>query len=398
MQTLLPNSPALNEIIFHTALCARVALWVWVTQALIAPYRRPAWYDKTCYFIYAFVAFEILLNPIFNFLWLSTVVGLIVLFVPLIHLYVVKKTDDIPKQFRLILNVGFITTLILFLLMVGGIIFANEPNSQYPLYMARLTDLATPLILLGVIAYRNRLIHDELGEIKHALNEAKIRAEYESKLLSDRQTLIDMLAHELKNPLTSIGLAIDNLSSYSSPGEDAQKRIANINRSIRDMDEIIERCNLMNNLESKEIALERTTVLLDEFIHEIVTHLDADEGISSSHLKPISLTTDAKFLKVIFTNLIQNAIKYSKPKSTIKIEAIEKSGYISIFFRNEISTTMVPDESSIFERFYRHPLAQKHRGAGLGLYLTREICKLLGGHIAYSHQNGVVSFVVELPN
>jgi signal transduction histidine kinase len=321
------------------------------------------------------------------------------LLAPIFHIFAVNQTEDISKPFKLILNGGFYLTVGLFSLTIVSLMLLIKPNSEMPLYITRLTDFTTPLLMLGIIGYRNRLVHKELDEVKRALNEATIRAEYEKKLLTDRQTLIDMFAHELKNPLTSISLAVDNLADNSEPNaSSSRKRIANINRSIKDMDEIIERCNLMNTLDSKSIALEKNQVFLRKFVRQILVSLEAQDIVVVDITPDIELSTDAKFLRVIFTNLIQNALKYSVPNSKITIMARETSPNVSIEFTNELNVSMLPDELLIFTRFYRHPLAHEKRGAGLGLYLTKEMCKLLGGYISYNHENGVVIFSVEIPS
>lgn len=399
MQMLIPSHPIFNAWLFHTALCVRVALWIWVTQALLAPYKTPAWYKLFCTVIYGLVTFEIIINPHLNISLLSAAIGVAILLVPLIQIYAIQLTEDIPNLFKRILVLGFSLSFLLFVLMIASIIYLAAPNSHYFVYITHLNDFTMPLVLLGVITYRNRLVQHELGDVKLALNEAKVRAEYERKLLSDRQTLIDMLAHELKNPLTSISLAIDNLLDYSEDADkSSQKRIANINRSIKDMDEIIERCNLMNSIENKSIALEKNHVFLSEFIHQIAFQQNMEERLDIDIQSDIFVLTDAKFLKVIFTNLMQNAHKYSVPNSTIKIVATRDVRFSSVTMTNQISATMMPDGDKIFERFYRHPLAHKHRGAGLGLYLTKEMCKLLGAYVSYQYEGGVVSFSIELPN
>lgn len=399
MQTLLPSHPALNEFLFHSALYIRVALWVWVTQALLETYKTPAWYDKSCQTIYMVVALAILFDTISRFSFSSALIGVVMFLAPIIQIYAVKNTNEIPDSFRKVLIAGFALSLGLFALMIINLLYPSAPNSRFPLYFSRLTDLATPLVILAIISYRNRLVHDELGEMRLALNEAKIRAEYESKLLSERQTLIDMLAHELKNPLTSISLAVDNLVDDSqSSGTSAQKRISNINRSIKDMDEIIERCNLMNNLDGKKLVLEQSRVNLRDFFQQLAADLDDHERILIESESNVNIVTDPKFLKVTFSNLIQNALKYSVANSKIQVIIKDAQNQTKIQIQNEVTLQMIPDEQQIFERFYRHPLAQKYRGAGLGLYLTREMCRLLGGRIEYSHQTKTVSFMVELPH
>lgn len=398
MQTLLPNAPNLNAVVFHSLLCLRIALWVWVMRALMAQYKIPEWHLNSCYIIYGLVALDIAIYPLVGMTFISSLVGLLYFIAPLIQIYAVQKTSDIPTPFKAILTWGFLITSGLFLLTVLSLITPLEITNRTPLYIARLTDFTGPLVLLGIITYRNRLVHKELEDVKTALSEATLRAEYEKKLLSDRQTLIDMFAHELKNPLTSISLAVDNLSDNQEKiSLSDNKRIANINRSIKDMDEIIERCNLMNSLDNKEVILEKNEIPLNRFIQEILEDQDEDKRIEINTSNQLTVTTDAKFLRIIFTNLIQNALKYSVINSKINISSSKNQRSISIRFSNEVNASMMPNETLIFTRFYRHPLAHGSRGAGLGLFLTKEMCKMLGGNITYASSSGIINFTVEIP-
>lgn len=393
MQTWLPNHPELNLWLFHRLLDLRIALWLWVTQGILKNYQTPPWFKSGCYAFYGLVLLEIGMD-------LSPILfGPLLIAAALIQIVGVHQTRDIPALLKKLLMGGVIAVLALFFIMLGCLLFLNTLDNKAPLHLTRLTDLVIPLVMLGIITYQGRSVYQELNTVKLALNEAKLKAEYESKLLSDRQTLIDMLAHELKNPLTSISLAVDNLQD-TDPANliSAKRRITNINRSIKDMDEIIERCNLMNTLDNKEIGLEKSTLVLKKFLGQIVTNLEGVKQVDIVCHPDILVFTDAKFLKVIFSNLLQNALKYAAPASKIQVNVKQSPKTCVIRFNNEVSSNMIPEESRIFERFYRHPMAHNHRGAGLGLYLTREMCRLLGGSIYYSYDAGIAKFTVELPN
>jgi len=106
-------------------------------------------------------------------------------------------------------------------------------------------------------------------------------------------------------------------------------------------------------------------------------------------------------LQIILTNLIENALKYSPAKTKIKVIVEElttiNNPRIRITIVNAIHPDLIPDPKSIFERFYRHPLAQETRGSGLGLYICKELCHVLGGTIEYRHISNEVHFIIELP-
>ena len=100
-------------------------------------------------------------------------------------------------------------------------------------------------------------------------------------------------------------------------------------------------------------------------------------------------------------NLIENGLKYSPAKTRLKVTAEELTGdttpRIRISIVNSIHPDLAPDPKFVFERFYRHPLAQKTRGSGLGLYICKELCHVLGGTIEYRYIANEITFLVELP-
>jgi len=132
---------------------------------------------------------------------------------PIAQIIAIRRTADIPRSLRIALISGFAIIIALVFLSIISVLFPHENSSQAPLYIARIIDLVNPLVMLSIIVYQHKLVRNELISVKSSLAETKLRSEYEGKLLRDRGTLIDMLAHELKNPLTTISLAIDTLKN-----------------------------------------------------------------------------------------------------------------------------------------------------------------------------------------
>lgn len=399
---LFKQEPLLNELIFNWALCLRLGLWVWVSQAFLLPYKTPNWYASSCWAIYILVGACLLLvgvekNNISNPLML---IG--ILTVPVVQILAITKTPRIDKSFQVVLIAGFGISILLILLAVMAVLFPLKSYSQAPIYLARITDFVSPLVMLSIIVYQNRLIRKELVEVKSALTETRLRSEFESNLLRDRTTLIDMLAHELKNPLASIGLAVDTLSqSINTSNSSDQQRLANINKSILNMDAIIERCNLMNLIDQKTLPLQLADINVKGLICSIIENHQSKKVIDLNINDRLNIQTDPQFLQIILTNLIENALKYSPARTKIKVMVEELTTIndprIRISIVNTIHPDLAPDPKSIFERFYRHPLAQETRGSGLGLYICKELCHVLGGTIEYRYIANEVHFLIELP-
>ncbi|WP_293626225.1 MULTISPECIES: ATP-binding protein [unclassified Polynucleobacter] len=399
---IFPHEPLLNELIFNWALCMRLALWVWVSAAFLLGKKVPRWYKPSCYAIYLMVGISMLLIGIGKANIANPIMLLAVFVAPILQIIAIYKTPTIGRTLQIVLILGFCLSILLIILAILAVLFPVQNNSQIPIYLSRLTDFVNPLVMLSIIVFQNRLARKELLEVKAALTETQLRSEYETKLLKDRRTLIDMLTHELKNPLASIGLAIDTLSqSIDSNSPHDQRRLKNINRSISNMDAIIERCNLMNLIDQKSLPFSPSEINVREFISNIIENLQCENQAILSIQGNTFIHTDPQFLHIILSNLIENSLKYSSADSKITIRAqtffINGHSGIRITIANPVPPELAPEPHSLFHRFYRHPLAQKTRGSGLGLYICKELCAVLGGAIQYQYINHDATFTIELP-
>ncbi|WP_353431452.1 ATP-binding protein [Polynucleobacter sp. MWH-UH23A] len=396
------QAPLFNELLFFTGLCLKLGLWVWLAQAFLREYTTPRWYKRCCWALYGLVATSIALG----FLGKMDIAILLILigytFTALVQIIATIKTPSAGKPLQTALITGFGVTLALIYLAVASVFFPLESNSQIPLYLARLTDFVNPLVMLSIIVFQNRLIRKELVQIKNTLTETQLRAEFESKLLKDRRTLIDMLAHELKNPLASIGLASETLSqSIATKNDNDQKRLQNINHAILSMDTIIERCSLINAIDQGPIPLNPSLINICSFTENLLENAHCKNRVNLLTEGSIEMRTDSQFLKIILTNLIENGLKYSPADSPVRItiqELIDDAGTrIRISLSNFIQKDFEPDPRLLFKRFYRHPLAKQTRGSGLGLSICKELCNALSGTIQYRLLNNEVTFILELP-
>lgn len=399
---VFPQMPVLNELIFFIGLCLKLAFWVWLAQTFLQGHKAPQWYQSACKGIYGLVGLSIILGIIGK---IDLSVALILLgytATAIFQIYAVNKTPGIERQLRNALTLGFSATIALIYLAASSAFFPLEANSDIPLYLARLTDFVNPLVMLTIIVFQNRLVRKELLLVKNALTETKLRSEFESKLLQDRKTLVDMLAHELKNPLASIGLAISTLSqSKETQSSNDQRRIENINAAILSMDNIIERCSLINSIDQNTITLNPIELHLSGFISTLVDSLNCRDQVVIEASENIFLRTDLQFLHIILKNLIENALKYSPPEMAVRISVQEfmsvQAPSIQIAVSNTVQDGWMPDADLIFERFYRHPMARKIRGSGLGLSICQELSKALGGKIICELSKTDATFIVELP-
>jgi signal transduction histidine kinase len=121
-----------------------------------------------------------------------------------------------------------------------------------------------------------------------------------------------------------------------------------------------------------------------------------------------TLTSDLHYIKLILSNLLGNALKYSPPDSLVELEirsqepsqarahAHASTPYIEFIVSNEIGPVGLPDPERLFEHFYRSEAARNQSGAGLGLWLSQSLAHALSSELVFKGEEGRVSFSFSL--
>lgn len=206
----------------------------------------------------------------------------------------------------------------------------------------------------------------------------------------EQSQFIAMLAHELKNPLASIHLAL----GFISGSEDV---LQFANKAMQDIQALIQRC-----LESEKLNDQKVIIclephnLFDKF-QKIIQSTHSENRLVINVEPSWSIETDGQLLYSILFNLVENALKYSPPDSLINVDVQKETAHFSITVKNKIGIAGVPEESQVFQKYYRSKAAHHEIGSGLGLYLVKTMTNLLNGEMTYSHDNDCVCFNLRLP-
>ena len=223
-----------------------------------------------------------------------------------------------------------------------------------------------------------------------------------------RADFIALTTHQLRTPLTAVKWYIDILKKHytaTMPKEPAQI-IDNVARSTGRMIDLIDALMNISLLESRAITLKISDFLAQDMINEILDDLKLEiehkqiNMVVSLHEKLMSVRTDETLLRFVFTNLITNAIKYSKPGGEVHI-FLSRSDHSFVTQIHDYGVGIpAADQHKIFQKFFRgkNVLKAKAKGSGLGLYMTKSIVDLLNGSIYFeSHENVGTTFWCSFP-
>jgi signal transduction histidine kinase len=218
----------------------------------------------------------------------------------------------------------------------------------------------------------------------------KIRREEQSQLLT-------MLMHELKNPL-----AVIDLAQQASDDPSAKDYVS---RNVTIIRNVLDQCLSADRLSDGKIIIHKQQVDLIEVIDELTQEKQqADHRFQlTCSTSPIVLNTDYQCLRIVLNNLIDNALRYGALHQPITIDVCAQTntecqtGY-AIRIANTPGMASWPEPEKVFQKYYRSAGAKTLSGTGLGLFLVRSICNLLGGTCTYEPDDTHVRFSVWLPN
>jgi signal transduction histidine kinase len=277
--------------------------------------------------------------------------------------------------------------LLLWLLSLLGLLEVGS----FPLYGTMIHGTATGGLMATILHLHAQNLLAEAQRAQAALGALQERRATEEEQKRTLMRFIDMLTHETKNAMAVINMSV----SAPQMGERQKSRVA---EAIRDLTSVIDRCNQSVQLDSVEQSITRVSCDPTAILREACLGHPAAERTVLIAPDTVALHSDPVLLRVIVTNLIENALKYSPAGSRVDV-ALTKvpEGHVEITVENDAGQTGMPDPEQVFERYYRSPRALSQIGSGLGLYLVQGLVRVLGGGIAYEPRAGRVRFRLWLP-
>jgi len=229
--------------------------------------------------------------------------------------------------------------------------------------------------------------------------------EKEKELGELKSRFVTMASHEFRTPLTTILSSTFLLENYTGENYEKEKLVHTnrIKRAVNNLTMILNEFLSIEKFEEDKVKVTFTAVDIPSYIKNVVFEMELlkkdGQAIEYHHSgKKEVINLDSKLLWSIVTNLISNALKYSKESRKIKVK--------SEIFDNSLKLTVsdsgigIPPEEHkyIFERFYRARNATNFEGTGLGLHIVQKYVHLMKGTIAFeSKLNGGTDFIVILP-
>jgi signal transduction histidine kinase len=295
----------------------------------------------------------------------------------------------------------------------------KSPDTPFILITGAVSDeFAAQCIKLGADDYilksnlsrlpaslKNAMEHHAL-EMRRAQDAATLREQNVrlTKVNKEIDSFVYSVSHNLRSPLASV-LGLVQIARYEMNTEkfDAARYFNMIERSILKLDDTIKEILEYSRNERTEVHPER--IDMNALVTDCLERIQYLKGFDTLE-KIIDIKEKAPFysdayrLTIVLSNLFSNAVKYmdeSRKPNILQITVLMEMEKTTIEVMDNGVGIAPGQEQKIFNMFYRG--TEKSDGAGLGLYIVKEMLKRLGGLIYVSSDPGLqTTFTVTLPN
>ena len=209
------------------------------------------------------------------------------------------------------------------------------------------------------------------------------------QLENTRREFVANVSHELRTPLSLIkGYVETLLDGAMTDPELSAKFLQTIERHSNRLTNLIEDLLTISRLESGQITLQLKTIPLRPFASSLMAEMQArakERGTTLVNEIPEQLhgRADPDRLEQVFVNLVENAIKYGRPKGRVVVKGRTVNGHVELCVADDGPGIPLEARERVFERFYRVDRARSREsgGTGLGLAIVKHIVQSHGGKV-----------------
>lgn len=296
-----------------------------------------------------------------------------------------------------------INTLIVFILMLSIIFFKyNHSESK------KINEITKYIEEINRGNYKLNIeenTEDELSILKNELYKITVMLkEVAENSQKDKTTLKDSLSdisHQIKTPITSILIMLDNILSDENLPEDIKKDfIKDIKREIINIKFLVESILKLSKIDSNSIKFIKKEVFIKDIINEAVKNVSMLSELKNIEIivsgdDSIKTICDLKWQVEAITNILKNCIEHSYENRKIYINYNQNNMYTELKIEDNGTGIDAKDLPHIFERFYKGKNSSSD-SVGIGLALSKSIIESNNGYIQVdSELNKGTTFIIK---
>ena len=296
-----------------------------------------------------------------------------------------------------------VSTLIVFILILSIIVFKyNHSESK------KINEITKYIEEINRGNYKLNIeenTEDELSILKNELYKITIMLkEVAENSQKDKTTLKDSLSdisHQIKTPITSILIMLDNILSDENMPEDIKKDfIKDIKREIVNIKFLVESILKLSKIDSNSIKFIKKEVFIKDIINEAVKNVSMLSELKNIEIivsgdDSIKTICDLKWQVEAITNILKNCIEHSYENRKIYINYNQNNMYTELKIEDNGTGIDAKDLPHIFERFYKGKNSSSD-SVGIGLALSKSIIESNNGYIQVdSKLNKGTTFIIK---
>lgn len=296
----------------------------------------------------------------------------------------------------------------------------REPGFEYRLRSDTLHSafIRSGIFVLALPAYSSLLLRRMAPELLFAglLFACVMMAFYvgersqrrQRELIAIKNDFINNTTHELKTPITTVGLALEALESFGAD-EDRNRRLEYLHISQHELQRLqllVDRVLHLAKFEQGQLQLDRQVIALDALVERALAILRIQFERASARVSyhtegsDFRVCGDSFHLTNVLFNLLDNAMKYSRGTPIIQLRLHTTAAGVELLVSDRGIGIPAVYRSRVFEKFFRIPQGDLHntKGHGLGLSYVAHIVRESGGSIHLSAPpEGGTTFIIRLP-
>jgi len=225
------------------------------------------------------------------------------------------------------------------------------------------------------------------------------------RLDKTRRDFIENISHELKTPIGAIALLSEAIQEAGDDRAAVSKFAASLNKESSRLTFLVQDIIKLSRLQSEEVIADAELIDLNEVVADAIDRneqLAANRKIRlvSEQAPKLEVFGNKEMLITAVKNLVENAISYSEPGTSVGIGCSAKESIAEITVTDSGAGISPENQERIFERFYRADPSRSREtgGTGLGLSIVKHVAKIHRGEIKLFSQVGVGStFTLRVP-
>lgn len=309
----------------------------------------------------------------------------------------IKENDQLFKRFIFLEAIFFLIAILILLIIF---ILYNRKKEK---------DILRVLKYLEELNKKNYHLHmdtiseDNLSLLQNEIYKTMILLrEVSENSLKDKESLkvlLEDISHQIKTPLTSISISLDNmLDNKDLKEEERVDFLLKIKREIENINFLAISLLKLSSLDARCVKFHKEKILVSDLIDEVFQNLSVLSDLKEVKLlkegEDYYLLTDKRWLLEALTNIVKNSLEYSVKNEDVLVNYGSNQVYDYIEIINKGKTINSKDLKHLFERFYKGENASSN-SFGIGLSLSKAIVEELGGMISVSSEKEVTTFTIK---